>query len=277
MNKEPKDITKKIQAAYATYSAYVTREIIDLLRFSEILPKLKVTISYPTEGKAIFRAEKLGIIGEVELDTSELAKRSNYPKVIDITPSSKLLQTEASMYLRKQKDNIIYLDPSEGIEICTRGSLIHKNVTQAIQGKIEPSINLDELRSLLAWLLSSTNCSAGLLETLHREMERESRFDKTAANRPSYRDSLIKVDKITRALRFATMVCDASWHDINDRLSGTSNTCLRDYLLIADRDYAAADKLFGRTAHARIRRRLPLVAETLELYEEVHGNHTPYR
>ena len=284
MNKELLKDTKK---AYAAYRAVLVRDIlrVPIAYPDDVCAPTRITIAgIPTKisetktHKITFKVEKLGTIGEVEV-----LKAKSGLQVVDVAPSSLLAVNEAQDLLMRQKDGAIHIRQTDGVEICTRGTVFHEEVVNTLCEKTASSeISVKLLRKTLSYILGSTNCSPRLLYLLLTKLENEadSTWEKPL---PQYTkkgsllgDSPIKTDKTIRALRFGVNVGYAEEHDLLLKLSGQNNTCLKDFLTENHKDCEAADKFRFKSGVAKINCYQTMLTEAIKIYRGVFG-HRSYR
>lgn len=282
-----KDLLKDTKEAYATYRAVLVRDIlrVPIAYPNDVCVPTKITISgMPTKtsetktSKVTFKVEKLGTIGEVEV-----LKPKGGLQVVDVAPSSLLTAGEAEDLLMRQKDGVIYIRQTDGVEICTRGTAFHEDVANALRGKnTVPEIPIKSLRKFLAYVLGSTECSPRLLYLLLTKLENESdsSWEKPL---PQYikkgsflGDSPIKTDKTIRAIRFGINIGDAEEQDLFCKLSGENGTCLKDFLTENYKDCEAADKFRFKSGVAKINCYQTMLTEAIKIYRGVFG-HRSYR
>lgn len=282
-----KDLLKDTKEAYAAYRAILVRDIlrVPMAYPDNVCAPTKITIAgIPTKAseakthKVTFKVEKLGTIGEVEA-----SKPKDGIQIVDVAPSSLLTAGEAEDLLMRQKDGVINIRQTDGVEICTRGTAFHEEVVNALCGKTTPpEIPVKSLRKILSYILGSTEYSPRLLYLLLTKLENEA--DNTWEKPlPQYvkkgsllGDSPIKTDKTIRAIRFGVNVGYAEEQNLLLKLSGQNSTCLKDFLTENYKDCEAADKFRFKSGVAKINCYQTMLTEAIKIYRGAFG-HRSYR
>lgn len=266
--------------AYASFRSLLAGDIlrVPLTCADSISVPTKITISgLPTKAqegktsKVTFRVDKLGTIGEVEVVSTK-----GGVKIIDIAPSSLLTLGEAEFFLKKQKNGVVTVKQTEGIELCTRGTPYHDDVINALCGNITADIiSAEALRKILVYMLDSTHCSPQLLYLLLFRLENGLNSEFGEPLGPVYEP--IKTDKIVRAIRFgAGNVSTAEEQDLFSKLYDDHSTCLKDYLNENHKDCEASRKLITKSNAPKVNCRQTLLAGCVGVYQSAF-NHPSYR
>lgn len=271
-----------LQDTHKAYSLFRSLLIGDILRVPLTQPDsisvpTKITISgLPSKAlegktsKVTFRVDKLGTIGEVEV----VGTKSSV-KIMDIAPSSLLTLGEAEYFLKKQKNGIVTVKQTEGIELCTRGTPYYDDVVNALGNFTTDIISAEALRKVLAYMLDSTHCSPQLLYLLLFRLENGLNSEFGEPLGLGYEP--IKTDKIVRAIRFgASNVSTAEEQDLFSKLYDDHSTCLKDYLNENHKDCEASRKLITKSNAPKVNCRQTLLAGCVGVYQSVY-NHPSYR